>query len=119
MATSRAGRYSLRGPRLATERTSRMRHSVRQGLHGLAHGGPHRPLACSYHGAGRVRSNVVRRNHDYVFLIVNGERGLTIARDAQEFCQTHGIQVRPRAPGHHARYIERRVAILRNAMPCS
>ena len=49
---------------------------------------------------------------------MDGERGLTIAAEAQDFFRTQGIQVRPRAPGQHARYIERRGAILRHAMHC-
>ena len=53
------------------------------------------------------------------FLVIDGERGLTIAEEAKDFFKTHGIQVRERAPGQHARYVERRGAILRHALHCA
>ena len=50
-------------------------------------------------------------------LIVDGESGL-FSTDAADFFKRHGIEVRQRAPGQHARLVERRGAILRHAMHC-
>ena len=50
-------------------------------------------------------------------LVVDGESGL-FSTGANDFFQRHGIEVRPRAPGQHARMVERRGAILRHALHC-
>ena len=49
-------------------------------------------------------------------LIVDGERGLTIAELAKEYCASHSITLRQRAPQQHARIIERRGALVRDAI---
>lgn len=49
--------------------------------------------------------------------VVDGERGLFTA-EADDFFRTHGIIVRHRAPAQHARFVERRGALLRHAIYC-
>ena len=53
----------------------------------------------------------------FKFLVIDGEKGI-MAQDTEEFLKRKGITVRTRAPGQHARMIERRGAILRHAMHC-
>ena len=51
----------------------------------------------------------------FKFLVIDGERGLN-CDEAKAYLNTHGIQLKPRAPGQHAQIIERRGAILRHSM---
>ena len=50
-------------------------------------------------------------------LVVDGESGI-FSTGAEEYFRRHGIVVRQRAPGQHARIVERRGSILRHAMHC-
>ena len=49
------------------------------------------------------------------FLIVDGEKGLA-TEEAEAMLNMYGTEIRPRAPGQHARMIERRGAILRHSL---
>ena len=51
------------------------------------------------------------------FLIIDGDKSI-MASDTKDFLVRKGISVRTRAPGQHARMIERRGAITRHAMHC-
>ena len=51
----------------------------------------------------------------FKFLVIDGEKGI-MSKDGVEYLRRKGITVRPRAPGQHARTVERRGAILRHAM---
>ena len=53
----------------------------------------------------------------FQYLVVDGESGL-ITEDSAAYLKSRGITYRPRAPGQHARMIERRGAILRHSMHC-
>ena len=53
----------------------------------------------------------------FKFFIVDGEKGF-ITEDAKRYLQGRGTTVRTRAPGQHARLIERCRAILRRSMHC-
>ena len=49
-------------------------------------------------------------------LLVDGERGLVISQVANDYCTRKGIKIVVRAPQQHARIIERRGALLRDAI---
>ena len=51
----------------------------------------------------------------FKYLIIDGESGLN-KQEAKTFLAHHGAQLRTRAPGQHARILERRGAILRHSM---
>ncbi len=48
-------------------------------------------------------------------LVVDGERGIVKDHETKAFCLAHGITVQERAPDQHARIVERRGALLRDA----
>ena len=51
----------------------------------------------------------------FKFLIIDGEKGLA-TEEAETMLKRYGTEIRPRAPGQHARMIERRGAILRHRL---
>jgi hypothetical protein len=54
----------------------------------------------------------------FKILVIDGEGGIA-SKEAKEFLNTQGIQIRLRAPNQHARMVERRGAILRHALHCA
>ena len=49
-------------------------------------------------------------------LVVDGERGIVTAAETLDYCKAKGIKVHQRAPQQHARIVERRGALLRDAI---
>ena len=49
-------------------------------------------------------------------LITDGESGLVVGHAALEYIARHGTQLHPRGQDQHARYAERRGALLRDTM---
>ena len=53
----------------------------------------------------------------FLYLVIDGEKGL-ITKESEDYLKSRGITYRPRAPGQHARMIERRGAVLRHSLHC-
>ena len=49
-------------------------------------------------------------------LILDGESGIVVSELTNTYLRRHGIQLRPRAKYQHARYVERRGALLRDTI---
>ena len=49
-------------------------------------------------------------------LIVDGESGIVVSETTNTYLRRQGIELRPRAKGQHARYVERRGDLLRDTI---